>query len=119
MGDASIGVNPMPVSWGTAPAIIQSTTTPGKIYVTASLLVSGQARPLEGILELETVPDKQRQIFSADELKLMGMHKQSDFKQPSLQDLKRENALLKKELNSLKVKEVERQQTQFGEGIND
>ena len=119
LGDASIGVNPMPVSWGTAPAIIQSTTTPGKIYVTASLLVSGQVRPLEGILELETVPDKQRQIFSADELKLMGMHKQSDFKQLSLQDLKRENALLKKELNSLKVKEVERQQTQFGEGIND
>lgn len=34
-------------------------------------------------------------------------------------DLERENARLRKELNQLKVKEVERQQTYFGVGIND
>ena len=34
-------------------------------------------------------------------------------------ELERENERLRKELNQLKVKEVERQQTQFGVGIND
>ena len=34
-------------------------------------------------------------------------------------ELKRENERLRKELNQLKVKEVERQQTLFGVGIND
>ena len=34
-------------------------------------------------------------------------------------DLERENERLRKELNQLKVREVEKQQTQFGVGIND
>jgi len=33
--------------------------------------------------------------------------------------LERENECLRKELNRLKVKEVERQQAQFGVGMND
>lgn len=120
LGDASVGVNPMPVSWGSAPALVQATNRTGKINITASLLVPGQARPLEGTLEIESVPDKQRQIFSANELEQIGRNRQEAQESPSdLKELMRENAILKKELNQLKVKEVEQQQTQFGKGIND
>lgn len=120
LGDASVGVNPMPVSWGSAPALVQATNRAGKINITASLLVPGQARPLEGTLEIESVPDKQRQIFSASELEQIGRNRQEAQESPSdLKELIRENAILKKELNQLKVKEVEQQQTQFGKGIND
>ncbi len=120
LGDASVGVNPMPVSWGSAPALVQATNRAGKINITASLLVPGQARPLEGTLEIESVPDKQRQIFSANELEQIGRNRQEAQESPSdLKELIRENAILKKELNQLKVKEVEQQQTQFGKGIND
>lgn len=120
LGDASVGVNPMPVSWGAAPALVQATNRAGKINITASLLVPGQARPLEGTLEIESVPDKQRQIFSASELEQIGRNRQEAQESPSdLKELMRENAILKKELNQLKVKEVEQQQTQFGKGIND
>lgn len=120
LGDASVGVNPMPVSWGSAPALVQATNRAGKINITASLLVPGQARPLEGTLEIESVPDKQRQIFSANELEQIGRNRQEAQESPSdLKELMRENAILKKELNQLKVKEVEQQQTQFGKGIND
>lgn len=120
LGDASVGVNPMPVSWGSAPALVQATNRAGKINITASLLVPGQARPLEDTLEIESVPDKQRQIFSASELEQIGRNRQEAQESPSdLKELMRENAILKKELNQLKVKEVEQQQTQFGKGIND
>lgn len=120
LGDASVGVNPMPVNWGSAPALVQATNRAGKINITASLLVPGQARPLEGTLEIESVPDKQRQIFSANELEQIGRNRQEAQESPSdLKELMRENAILKKELNQLKVKEVEQQQTQFGKGIND
>lgn len=120
LGDASVGVNPMPVSWGSAPALVQATNRAGKINITASLLVPGQARPLEGTLEIESVPNKQRQIFSASELEQIGRNRQEAQESPSdLKELMRENAILKKELNQLKVKEVEQQQTQFGKGIND
>ena len=81
--------------------------------------VPGQSRPLEGVLEFETLPDSQKEISSAKELSLQS--KQSlEVKMVSGQgDLERENARLRKELNQLKVKEVERQQTYFGVGIND
>lgn len=36
-----------------------------------------------------------------------------------MSDLEKENAKLKMELNQLRLKEVERQQTEFGVGIND
>lgn len=71
-------------------------------------------------MEIESVPDKQRQIFSANELEQIGRNRQEAQESPSdLKELMRENAILKKELNQLKVKEVEQQQTQFGKGIND
>lgn len=120
LGNSEIGVNPMPVIWGTAPALIQSTTNPGKIKVIASLQVPGQVRPLEGVLEFESIKSDQQEIFLKDELSKIKSNKEEYFSKQKIQtDLERENARLLKELNQLKVKEVEKQQTDFGVGIND
>lgn len=79
----------------------------------------GQARPLEGVLEFESVPNEQREIFSKNELILSGQSRSVVDTSVNKSDLERENERLRKELNQLKVREVEKQQTQFGVGIND
>lgn len=79
----------------------------------------GQSRPLEGVLEFESVPNEQKEIFSQKELSLSGQSGSVVNLSVSKSDLERENERLRKELNQLKVKEVEKQQTQFGVGIND
>jgi beta-galactosidase len=119
LGDASVGVNPSPVVWGSAPALVQSTAHPGKIKVVASLQIPGQSRPLEGVLEFESVPNPQKEIFSEKVLSDIGKSNAITVNPVNKDELKRENERLRKELNQLKVKEVERQQTLFGVGIND
>lgn len=47
LGDASVGTNPAPVIWGSAPVLVQSTTKPGKVRIIASMQNSGQSRPLK------------------------------------------------------------------------
>ncbi|MEY8607834.1 sugar-binding domain-containing protein [Parabacteroides segnis] len=119
LGDASVGTNPCPVVWGSAPVLVQSTTKSGKIKISASMQNPGQSRPLEGILEFESVANDQREVFSQKELSLSGQSRSVVNLSINKSDLERENERLRKELNQLKVKDVERQQTQFGVGIND
>lgn len=119
LGDASIGTNPCHVVWGTAPILVQSTTKPGKIKIIASMQNSGQSRPLEGVLEFESVVNTQQEIFSEDELSCVDHSSSVKSVSSDRIDLERENKRLRKKLNQLKVKEVEKQQTQFGVGIND
>ena len=119
LGDASVGTNPAPVIWGSAPVLVQSTTKPGKVRIIASMQNPGQSRPLEGVLEFETVANDQKEIFLQEELLGGGESRSNMKKVVSKSDLERENERLRKELNQLKVKEVEKQQTQFGVGIND
>jgi beta-galactosidase len=119
LGDDSTGNSPCEVIWGTAPILVQSITTSGKIKVIASMQNPGQSRPLEGVLEFESVPNEQKEIFSQKELSLSGQSGSVVNLSVSKSDLERENERLRKELNQLKVKEVEKQQTQFGVGIND
>ena len=60
-----------------------------------------------------------KEIFLQEEL-LGGGKLRSNMKSVvNKSDLERENERLRKELNQLKVREVEKQQTQFGVGIND
>ena len=119
LGEASVGTNPCPVVWGTAPVLVQSTTKSGKIKISASMQNPGQSRPLEGILEFESVANDQKEVFSQKELSLSGQSRSVVNLSTNKSDLERENERLRKELNQLKVKDVERQQTQFGVGIND
>ena len=119
LGEGIVGVNPAPVIWGTAPVLIRSTLHSGKIKVTASMSIPGDCRPLEEAIELESVPAVHPLIYMESES--VKTPYSSEFEQSRLNstELKKENDRLRKELHELKVKEVEKQQTQFGTGIND
>lgn len=117
VGDAEHLNNPRPVLWGTAPVLIQSTNKPGKIKVTAEVLFEGQQMPAGGELILESVPAQNEQLFDAAELNKMSTINTQQNQSGSFQkdDLKKEVDRLQKELNGYKLKEVEKQQAEFGE----
>ncbi|MEX1049151.1 MAG: glycoside hydrolase family 2 TIM barrel-domain containing protein [Akkermansiaceae bacterium] len=120
LGGSDVGVNPRPVLWGTAPMCIQSNTTPGRIKVTANVLFAGLERPMSGELVTHSVASGMPAIYSLKDLAriddkgagtaVLQTHDKSDLEQ----ELQR----LRRELNDLKLKEVEKQQSTFGEGIN-
>ena len=77
-------VNPMPVVWGSAPALIQATGRAGKIKVTVALEVPGEARPLEGTLEFESISTDRRQITDEAEMAEAGKLKQTGGRQKKM-----------------------------------
>lgn len=114
IGSADILANPAPVKWGTAPILIQSTLKPGKIKITASVLFDGAQMPASATLELESIPAAHPMIYDTDEAELIsGCGKSPDTTYKS--DSDREQERLLKEQNAERLKEVERQQTEFGE----
>ncbi|MGL4520682.1 MAG: glycoside hydrolase family 2 TIM barrel-domain containing protein [Phocaeicola sp.] len=50
--------NPRQVQWGTAPILVRSTTTPGKIKVRASVVHGGKHTPMAAELILTSVPSQ-------------------------------------------------------------
>lgn len=118
LGDAAAQANPRTVNWGTAPILVQSTTKSGKIKITASVLIEGSQMPISGELELISIPSKTPMLYSAKELDVLAVEKQQNehkIQNSSKTEDQKEIERLKKELNNLKLKEVERQQTAFGE----
>lgn len=65
IGDASIHANPRPVEWGSAPALIRSTSTPGKIRITARVEHGGTHAPAPAELVIESVPSSMTAIQGA------------------------------------------------------
>ena len=116
LGDASILANPAPVKWGTAPVLIQSTLKPGKIKVTASVLFEGSQMPTSAVLELESVPTEHPLLYSGKEAALISNPSAAGLggiAVKSAAELEQER--LQKEQNAQKLKEVEKQQEDFGE----
>ncbi len=108
--------NPAPVKWGTAPIVVQSTLNPGKIRITASVLFEGEQMPISGVLEFESKPTTQKAIYDAKEAALLPKASDSSFSAASAKsdaDLAREREASAK--NAERLKEVEKQQTDFGE----
>ena len=108
--------NPAPVKWGTAPIVVQSTLKAGKIRITASVLFEGEQMPISGVLEFESKPTEQKLIYNAKEATLLPTSSDSSFSAASAKseaDLEREREASAK--NAERLKEVEKQQTDFGE----
>lgn len=116
LGSADIMANPAPVKWGTAPVLVQSTLKPGKIKVMASVLMEGSQMPISAELELESTSAVYPLVYNQSEAVLIPLTVtgKTDV-QMSKSSAEREVERLQKELNALKLKEVERQQTEFGE----
>ena len=108
--------NPAPVKWGTAPVLVQSTLKPGKIKVTASVLFEGSQMPLSAELEFDSQATSLPLIYNSSDATLIPASSVENGQAATVKSsAEREVERLKKELNTLKLKEVERQQTEFGE----
>ncbi len=120
LGGAEVGLNPRAVLWGTAPMLVQSTTIPGRIKITAKVLFNGLERPVSGELVIASVPNVMPAIYAPKELALVENKagEAAAVVTGTTSELEQEIQRLRRELNSLKLKEVEKQQTTFGEGIN-
>ena len=108
--------NPAPVKWGTAPIVVQSTLKPGKIRITASVLFEGEQMPISGVLEFESKPTAQKMIFKESEAALLPTSFSSSYSAASAKsdaDIERERQA--SAANAERLKEVEKQQTEFGE----
>jgi beta-galactosidase len=115
LGGADVLTNPAPVRWGTVPALIQSTLVQGKIRVRADVLFEGSQKPMSAELEFETVSAKMPLIYNQEEAIFIDKNSTLDSKPFDVSSEKQEIERLQKELNTLKLEEVERQQQQFGE----
>ena len=116
LGGPGVLANPVPVKWGTAPVLVQSTLKPGKIRITESVLFEGSQMPISGELEFESKPSVFPLIYDAADAARIPLGSASAGQNTaSKTDAEREVERLRKELNTLKLKEVERQQSEFGE----
>lgn len=116
LGGPGVLANPAPVKWGTAPVLVQSTLKPGKIRITASVLFEGSQMPVSGELELESKPAVFPLVYdAADAARIPLASVSAGQTAASKTDAEREVERLRKELNTMKLKEVERQQSEFGE----
>ena len=116
LGGADILTNPAPVRWGCAPVLIQSTLKPGKIKVMASVLIEGSQMPVSAELEFESKSAILPLIYDKNDAasipKNAITHERTSV---SKTEAEREIERLQRELNSIKLKEVEKQQQEFGE----
>ena len=111
LGGPGVLANPVPVKWGTAPVLVQ-----GKIRITASVLFEGSQMPISGELEFESKPSVFPLVYDAADAARIPLGSASAGQNTaSKTDAEREVERLRKELNTLKLKEVERQQSEFGE----
>ena len=112
LGGADILANPAPVKWGTAPILVQSTLTPGKIRIKASVLFNGINKPLSGEVELESTVADIPLIYEAKEAALIPRTTGN----PTLQSAEDQKST-PQQLEQIKqnLKAVEQQQADFGE----
>lgn len=105
--------NPAPVRWGTAPVIVRATTKAGKIKIKASVLIDGKQTPISGTIEFSSIKPGYKMLYDSSRINRSNTgeseHKLSD----NERDSKIEQ--LTREVNKYKLKEVERQQKEFGE----
>ena len=115
LGDASTMTNPVPVKWGTAPALVQSTLKPGKIKIRASVLFEGSQMPTSAVLELESTPTTFPLVYNIEDAKLIPASTEADNRSAIKSHAEWEQERAQKAQNAEKLKEVERQQKEFGE----
>lgn len=116
LGSGNELANPAPVKWGTAPILVQSTLKPGKIRIVASVLFEGEQMPVSGVLEFESKPTERKLIYKESEAALLPTAFGSTFAittTKSAADIEREQQVSK--ANAERLREVEKQQSEFGE----
>lgn len=113
-------LNPATFSWGLAPIIIQSTTVPGTITIEAEVFIDGAQMPLPTTLTLTSVEAANTLLFNtapateaAKDASGQPQTKTTTNQKPK--QIKISDPAIPKEALKIKLKEVERQQAEFGE----
>jgi len=106
IGDTNIGANPRAVEFGSAPVLIRSTNKAGKIKVKAHVQFEGTHAPASAELEFESVPSE-RPFCYLDQERI-----EAGNTPVSVNEVKQK---LTDEEKQKVLKEVELQQTDFGE----
>lgn len=107
LGSPEMMSNPVRAEWGTAPIILRSTLRPGKIRVRASVLLEGANTPASGEIELESVVPDCDQLYEAADLPAKTVSRHAAASPAS--------ASQSREATEALLREVERQQSEFGE----
>lgn len=105
LGNGDIYANPVPVKWGSAPVLVQSTLNPGKIRIRASMQYNGERTPLAGELEFQSITAAQPIVCRSQEVELL----------KPIDTLTRESLEQDKIRDDEKLRETEKQQLDFGE----
>lgn len=108
VGNASTHSNPAAVLWGEAPVILQTTTTAGKVTIKASVQFQGDNTPTSCTAEFMTLKPLHPMIFDKNEAQKIGKFSVNN-------TLKGDSDLLDREQIEAKLREVEKQQAEFGE----
>ena len=106
--------NPRKIEWGTAPCLIQSTVNAGKITIKAHTLYEGANTALPATLTIETVVSPQPLLFTEIGSTLTSSKMKNNGSTNDEVDLLNSKIRqLQFELNQVKIKAVEDQQTKF------
>lgn len=114
VADEATFTNPRQIQWGTAPVLVRSTTVPGTIRVKASVVWQGKHTPVSAELEIPTLPASHPLVAEPSELDKAG----EPLIGPSVKwypavPADADTHARQQEQNLKKLKEVERQQSEF------
>lgn len=101
--------NPMPIHWGTAPAIIRATTNAGKIVVKAHVLWEGSQMPVNATYTLHSQPSTVQLLYDKSTLEDIKLNRGSSLQLPA------DKVNTNRQNNLHTLQEVEKQQAEFGE----
>jgi len=104
--------NPRKIAWGNAPILVRSTTKAGKIRIKARLVNEGINTPNADELTVKSRPYSTNMIYS-ETGQNYNQEREILEKDKSESQLKQKVKELERELNKLRMKEVERQQREF------
>ena len=115
VADKTTFTNPREIQWGTAPVLVRANTHSGDIKVKASVTLEGIHTPLSAEVTIKTVASKHKLIVAKEELSALqeGAKKMNESTSGSNVDYESEIKRLQQELSRLKLKEVEKQQSDF------
>lgn len=111
-GDES-WANPRKVEWGTAPCLIRSTTAPGEITVRARTVYEGVNIALAGEISFNSVAPPEPLLFSEAATNAQAGGKEIMNAPREIRVLNDRIRELESELNRIRLKEVEQQQSEF------
>lgn len=106
MASTATATNPAAVLWGEASILVQTTTKAGRIKVSASVMVEGDNTPVGGSVEFSSIAPSTPMIYNAHTI---GVAPASNLRNAAAGD--------DREQIERSLREVEKQQTSFGEAL--